>query len=402
MIATNDQNQLQSNGVAISIRPALQHKESRWPYPLLQSYIANEVHVDPEKLLERIAHIYDRFMDFPEPGTPLILALWSIGTYFYKLFETYPYLYIHGTKGSGKTKCMLVAHYLCFNSLMGSDISKAALFRTVEGYSPTVFIDEAEQLKGRKMDEELVRLLNAGYKRGSSVARVDTQTYDVQFFDIYSPKMLAGIKGLDSVLEDRCIEVTLIKTMNPQKANLAVAEREENWGEVRHLLYCFALDHFKGIIMSYEKVVANIEPTSAIQGRKGELWFPLLSIAYYIDRYGGTKYYDQTISFAENSIKEAEQDSLDEWSMALLLGLESMFKDTPKETSITVKPSQVAKEMSVFIDDKGKLVSPRWIGQQLKRWKLGKKNRTKKGMEHTIELNDLQDRMKRYLPKKVD
>lgn len=397
---------LESNGVDISIYPVLPHKESRWPYRLLQQYLSSKVQVDPGEILARMVRIYDRFLDFPEAGTSLILAIWSMGTYFYKIFETYPYLYIHGTKGSGKTKCLLVTRHLCFNSLMGSDITKAALFRTVEGSSATVFIDEAEQLKGRKMDEELVRLLNAGYKRGNTVARVETQTFTVQWFDIYSPKMLAGIKGLDSVLEDRCIEFTIIKTMDPQKANLAVAEREENWGEIRHLLYCFSLDHFGGIISSYEKIVTNIEPGSIIQGRKGELWFPLLSVAFYIDSYGNTKYYATAMAFAEKSIKEAEQDSIDEWSTALLQALERMFKEKSKGISsikiMTVRLSEVEKVMRGLLEEKPVSIPLRWIGQHLKRLKLGTKKRTKNGMEYTINLSELKDRMERYMPKKED
>ena len=406
IIPVDNHRLLESNGVDITVYPVLPHKESRWSYRLLQQYLSGKFQADPEEIFARMICIYDRFMDFPEAGTSLILALWSIGTYFFKIFESYPYLYIHGTKGSGKTKCLLVACQVCFNSLMGSDITKPALFRTVEGSSPTIFIDEAEQLKGRKKDEELVRLLNAGYKRGNAVGRVNTQTFEVQWFDLYSPKMLAGIKGLDSVLEDRCIDLTMIKTMDPRKANLAVAEREEDWGEIRHLQYCFALDHFKGIMVSYERVIANIEPGSLIQDRKGELWFPLLSIAFYIDSYGKSKYYVKVKAFAEKSIKEAEQDSLDEWSTALLLALERMFKEKLKETDskgiMTVRLSEVEKEMRGLLEEKPVSIPLRWIGQQMKRLKLGTKKRTKNGMEYTINLSELKDRMERYMPKKED
>ncbi|MBC8248125.1 MAG: hypothetical protein H8E90_00470 [Anaerolineales bacterium] len=42
--------------------------------------------------------LYDKYLDFRDPHTADILALWAIGTYLYPLFESYPYIALLGPK----------------------------------------------------------------------------------------------------------------------------------------------------------------------------------------------------------------------------------------------------------------------------------------------------------------
>jgi len=152
----------------------------------------------------------------------------------------------------------------------------------------------------------------------------------------------------------------------------------------------------------YETIIGTMSPDSVIQGRKGELWFPLLSIARHIDSFEKTEYYQQVKTFAEQSIKLADQESLDEWSTALLLGLESLFKelfatDVADKTLVT-EPSLIVRAKKEFLEEDRQDVSTSWVGQQLKRWQLGYKKRKKKGFEYTIRLSEVQDRIKRYMP----
>lgn len=405
-IRIDDEAALADRRIIPDTEPFAIHKESRWPIALMQKYLAGKVKINPWIISERISAIYDQLLDFPVSDAATVMALWTMGTYVYRIFEAYPYISLCGDKGSGKTKCLQIAQKLCFNSLMSSDISKPSLFRAIEASSATLLIDEAENLKGYKKDDDLIKLLNAGYKRGNPVVRINLNTFEPQSFDVYSPKILAGIRGIDAVLEDRCIVLQMIRSMNAKKANLAVTANVDNWGELRHLLYCFALDHFPGIIRGHEKVIAEIEPGSVIQGRKGELWFPLLGIAKYIDSYGRTNYYSKVKKFAENSINDSEQDSLDNWSISLLLGLEEMFRKRFKEDyenkTLTTDLAGIRRAMSPFVEGDNQKLTPRWIGDQLKRMKLGSKKRRKAGFEYTISFAELKDRKLRYLPNREE
>jgi hypothetical protein len=397
---------LASRNLILSTEPFPIHKESRWPYALVQKYLKGKVNIVVWRIAERIANIYDQLLDFPVSNTPIVMAIWTIGTYVYRIFEAYPYISLSGDRGSGKTKSLQIAQHLCFNSLMCSDITKASLFRVIEASSATLLIDEVENLKGYKKDENLLKILNAGYKRGNPVVRIDTESYTPQSFDIYSPKILAGIRGLDAVLEDRCIVLHMIKTLDVKKANLTVTNRTESWGEIRNLLYCFALDHFSGIMQGYERVIAEIEPGSVIQGRRGELWFPLLGIARYIDSYGRTSYYGKLKEFAEHSIRDSEQDSLDNWSISLLFALEEMFKkrlqgDYEKKF-LTTNLSDVRTAMLAFAEGDTQKLSNKWIGDKLKQMNLGSKKRRKAGFEYTIKFTEFMDRKLRYLPNRGD
>jgi hypothetical protein len=41
-----------------------------------------------------ISHILKRFIVFPKPWFPGVLATWILGTYVFPMFQTYPYLWI--------------------------------------------------------------------------------------------------------------------------------------------------------------------------------------------------------------------------------------------------------------------------------------------------------------------
>src|SRR5262249_18554869 len=137
-------------------------------------------------------------------------SIWTAGTYVFPAFPTYPYLQLTGEKGSGKTKVQDILECVAFNGLKVVDPTPAVLFRIVHSLRPTLLIDEVE---GMNADDakEVRSIINAGYKCGATVPRCEGEGHELRFFEVYGPKSLAGIKGLGSVTEDRCITVVMSK-----------------------------------------------------------------------------------------------------------------------------------------------------------------------------------------------
>lgn len=73
-------------------------------------------------------------------------------------------------------------------------------------------IDETEKLSRPDRALEFRSILLGGYKKGEKVYRTEKLrdgTFQPEAFEVYGPKALANIGGIEDVLEDRCHTVIL-------------------------------------------------------------------------------------------------------------------------------------------------------------------------------------------------
>jgi DNA-binding PadR family transcriptional regulator len=182
--------------------------EQRWSWEGIDSFVNGSELVEPLQLLTRIKELFKAYIELCDKRLYDFLTLWSIGTYFYWLFNTYPYVYVGGISGSGKTKLLTLCSYMCFNSVSSADVSLASLFRLIQSTRCSVFIDESEALSNWYGRSDLRSLLLSGYKKGQKVyrcRRTNEGNFETESFEVYSPKMLVNIEGLEAVLGSRCI-----------------------------------------------------------------------------------------------------------------------------------------------------------------------------------------------------
>ena len=83
------------------------------------------------------------------------------------------------------------------------------MFHEVQVNGSTLLLDEAEDLLGREEGSKM-RLLKAGFSKAGKIKRRD------RTFNCYSPKMFAGIRGLDEVLADRTIRIRLERKLDSE------------------------------------------------------------------------------------------------------------------------------------------------------------------------------------------
>jgi DNA primase catalytic core len=364
----------------------------RWSIEHIRQFQDPGCRIEPTVAFETVARIYDSYVDFKEEHTAQVMALWTLGTYVYPIFESYPYLSFTGERSSGKTKTLTVAERLCFNAVCSSDISPSLLFRIIEGSSCTVLIDEAERLKDPRLGQDLRLLLNAGYKRGGRAHRSKPDTFEPQSFEVYSPKMLANIKGLEGVLESRCIQFTMLRTRDTAKANRIVTEASDDWAQVRHMLYAFAMTAFQEIRQEYLED-GETKSIKAISGREGELWHPLLAIARYLDKNGCPGLFEEIKEVAVRKAQEGKADGLDEWSNAMLLALRDIT--TLGEDNISTR--DIRDAMNRYLEDGSEPPSSHWVGAALGRLGLAEKSdRGGKGYRYVVRQATVEDVIERY------
>ena len=91
-------------------------------------------------------HLFLDYLVLPS-GIAFVVSLWTIATYVFEDFDCFPYLMITSpTKRCGKTRFGEILELLCCRSIMSTNFSEAALFRSIHSEKPTVIIDEAEAL----------------------------------------------------------------------------------------------------------------------------------------------------------------------------------------------------------------------------------------------------------------
>ena len=168
-----------------------------------------EAYVLIKKVLRKYCDLDERYYN--------LVAIWIIGTYFHKEFISYPYLFFNAMKGSGKTRTLHLISNLMRRGKLQVNMSEAVLFRTAEHYG--FCIDEVERISSKEY-APLRELLNTAYKRGMNIERCKKRKIDgeeqyvIDTYKVFTPICFANIRGMDDVLGDRSIIITLEKSGN--------------------------------------------------------------------------------------------------------------------------------------------------------------------------------------------
>lgn len=163
---------------------------------------------------EEIILFLKDYIDMREENYPIV-ALWIMGTYFHREFNTYPYLFVNAMRGSGKTRLLNIIKELAWNGEVLTSVREASLFRSAG--NNTICIDEFEGIM-KKENAGLREILNASYKKGMKIKRMKKtknnagEDYIVEEFEPYTPIVMANIWGVEEVLGDRCIKILLEKS----------------------------------------------------------------------------------------------------------------------------------------------------------------------------------------------
>lgn len=152
-------------------------------------------------VLDDVAAFIARYVAFPTEHALTAVTLWAAHTHAVGCFYVTPRLVLDSAEpGSGKTRVLELLNLLCRHPEMTISASTAALFRLISQHPHTILFDEVDAIFNPKTGgnfEDLRALLNAGYKRGATIARCvgDAKSMAVQRYAVFSPVALAGLAG---------------------------------------------------------------------------------------------------------------------------------------------------------------------------------------------------------------
>jgi hypothetical protein len=339
-----------------------------------------------------------KYLDLHSDEDATLLLLWIIGSYCFTLFTAYPYLILHGPKGSGKSSVISTLEPIGFNMFTTSHLTSPSLFRQIHSTRGVLGYDEAEQFnyKNSEASEHLLSLLKGGYKTGMPVRRAVGDNHRIQPFNIFSPKIFATIQGVEDVLESRCIVVPMYRSRR-QVPNLPL---DFDGSQIRHKLYSLVLLNFQHIRASYEK-----KDLHSLLNRSAELWQPILALADFFENFGKIDgLLDKMRERAHLDIKISSGAALDDQASLVLQALELMLREHEGFVDISASEirQKVADIQNVPVEKMG---DRQWVGHVLKRLHLideaTKKQEMGRGVVYSIDKSDVIDLMERYSVKAI-
>jgi Protein of unknown function (DUF3631) len=228
--------------------------------------------INPAALLSELSDTVKRFIVCPDE-TADAAAVWIAFTWFIEVVEVAPIAVITAPeKRCGKSMLLFLIGRLSRDALTASNISPAALYRSIELWQPTLLIDEADAFM--RDNEELRGLLNCGHTRDSAFTiRCVGDDSTPTRFNLWGAKAIAGIGTLADTLMDRAICLEL-RRKTPEE----VRERLRHAPAGLFEGLCSKLARFRD---DYSEAVRTARPNlpQSLNDRAQDNWSGLLAIA---------------------------------------------------------------------------------------------------------------------------
>jgi hypothetical protein len=342
-------------------------------------------------VLDEIAKIIERHI-VCERHTIIAASLWIVFTWCIDAVQIAPIACITAPeKRCGKSQLLRLLAKLSLRSLHTDNITAAALFRSIELWQPTLFIDEADTFL--KNNEDMRGVLNAGFERNGCVIRTTGDNHEPTPFRVFGAKAISGIGQLPDTIRDRSIILELRrKQPNEVRALLRHADISE-FERIKRKLARWSDDYSEAL-----KIARPALP-EALNDRAQDCWESLLSIA---DLAGES--WSKSARHAAMTISGIEEDapSINE---ELLNDIKQVFEKmrVTRIASVDLLEKLIDDDEAAWRTwSHGKPMTLRQLGKRLGEFGISSKPlRDHSGVFRGYELSDFTDTFTRYINKVV-
>jgi hypothetical protein len=258
-----------------------------------------------------------RYVALRDPGTAAWLATWALGTWCYRAFRVYPYLSVRSAeRRCGKSRLMRLLCRVGFNaSPPTTHPTEAQLYREASRRSGLQAFDEMESLRGGGDKDRLATLisvLNVGFEQGGAVSRQEKrgERFVEVLYEVYAPRVLAGIAGLRETLEDRSLTLVMFRRRKDEPVARLGRETEAEAEALRDACALACLTRIGDILSAYELAPAVLD-SREVDDRAVDLWAPLLALAMVADAEAGGARAEQILEVARvlSDAREADDEA---------------------------------------------------------------------------------------------
>ena len=235
--------------------------------------------VDGVALLDDITGLIHSHIACENP-TAQAAALWIVFTWCIDAMQIAPIACITAPeKRCGKTQLLTLIGLLCHKPLPASNITAAALFRSIDKWSPTLLIDEADSFM--KDNEELRGVVNAGHSRSNAfVIRTTGDNHEPSRFNVWGAKAISGIGHLSETLKDRSILLELRRKQSHEQRERLRHANPAKMERIKRQLCRWSTDNLNALRharpalpdMLNDRAQDNWESLLAIADQVGDHW----------------------------------------------------------------------------------------------------------------------------------
>lgn len=231
--------------------------------------------IDGAVLLDDLATIFKRFVVLP-PHADKTIPLWCMLTYLPNSVDVLPILNITSPeKRCGKSTLLTVINCLVNRPLLASSITPSAMFRSIDLWSPTLLIDEADTFITGE-NESLRGVINSGHTKDTAyIIRNCGDNHEPRRFTTWGPKVLCGIGQLPGTVKDRSILIELKRRTNSEPIEKMRYVNADTFVKIKRKMARFAAD------IRFKMAKHRPDIPGLLHDRAGDNWGPLLSIAHY-------------------------------------------------------------------------------------------------------------------------
>lgn len=253
LTASSNDNSRPRGGIFVEVEP--------WPDPVNGAVLLDDV------TLALARHV------IADKETLRAAALWATFTWLVDVVQVAPIANITAPeKRCGKSILLTALGKLVYRPLQVSNIAPAALFRSIELWSPTLLIDEVDAFLAAHEDAR--GILNAGFTRDSAtVIRCVGDDHIPTPFSVWGAKALCGIGKIADTLADRSVPLRLRRRTPGESVESLRHSDPALWDCLRARLARFASDSAEAIRK------AKPIPIPGLNDRANDAWEPLLAIA---------------------------------------------------------------------------------------------------------------------------
>lgn len=346
--------------------------------------------VSARELVGDLAAIILRYMVLPRGGAETVV-LWILHCYFHDAALISPILAVTSPSPEcGKTTLLDLLDALVPRPLSSSNITTAALFRSVEKWSPTLLVDEADTFL--KSSDELRGVINSGHRRSAAfVLRTVGDAHEPKRFRTWCPKAIALIGKLPATLASRSIHIELRRKTAAESVEPLRIDRPAEFEQLRRRCARLALDHLEGIRST------DPDLPRALHGRRADNWRQLIAIA----DLAGPDFGERIRQVASEAAATESEDTI---GIMLLEDLRKLFgeRGTNRLTSSEIVEALTVMEERPWSElREGRPITARQLAKLLEPFKVTPTKFRAKGVTPGTRGYDLEafsDVFKRYLP----
>lgn len=352
-------------------------------------------HLDGAEVLGEVHAAYTRYVIFPSPEAADAVTLFTAATHAQGAWEHASRLVVKSPiKRCGKTRLQEVARELVHKPLPTTNISPAALARSInEDDPPTLILDEADAVWGKKDQrsegaEDLRGILNSGHSRGWPYVRWDAAARRQEQCPTFAMAIIGGIGDMPDTIEDRAVVLSMRRR--------APGESVAQWRTRRAVPQLRGVrDRLHAWVDAEHHRLADAEPELPAEDRAADVWEPLVAIA---DAAGGD--WPARARKACQTLAGDVRPDPDTAGERLLADLYELWPEKTDElfTAEVIERLCSLEEAPWATWHRGERISARGLAQLLKPWHVESRNIRRGGQQAKgYTRADLADAWQRYV-----